>query len=220
MAIPDNFELANDSEFRLLANFSAPPRAGRISTIEPSGQVRVETDDPDGGDVLAWPLNGFSYAVNDVVYIAFAANSPDTAIVIGAKAPLPTLAAGVLPAVKHFPGHGDTSQDSHFVLPLVEHPPDRLDAVEYVPFKAAIAAGAEIDIGTRRKAELGRQDPRDREDGVRELDGGPDGLRVAVELPLPERIGDHDSQRPSGLLFLLGRQSAVPPTVTLVSPPE
>lgn len=97
MAIPDNFELANDSEFRLLANFSAPPRAGRISTIEPSGQVRVETDDPDGGDVLAWPLNGFSYAVNDVVYIAFAANSPDTAIVIGAKAPLPTLDAGVLP---------------------------------------------------------------------------------------------------------------------------
>ncbi len=41
---------------------------------------------------------------------------------------------------KHFPGHGDTSVDSHFDLPLVEHPPDRLDAVEYVPFKAAIAA--------------------------------------------------------------------------------
>jgi hypothetical protein len=97
MAIPDKFELANDSEFRLLANFSAPPRAGRIRTIEPSGQVRVETDDPDGGDVLAWPLNGFSYAVDDVVYIAFAANSPDTAIVIGAKAPLPTLDAGALP---------------------------------------------------------------------------------------------------------------------------
>ena len=97
MPVPQSFELANDSEFRLLANFSTPPRAGRITTIEPSGQVRVATDDPDGGDVLAWPLNGFTYAVNDVVYVAFAANSPDTAIVIGSKAPLPALDAGALP---------------------------------------------------------------------------------------------------------------------------
>ena len=40
-----------------------------------------------------------------------------------------------------FPGHGDTSTDSHLELPLVEHPPDRLRAVEFVPFKAAIEAG-------------------------------------------------------------------------------
>lgn len=97
MGIPANYELANDSEFRLISNFTTPPRAGRITVIEANGQVRVATDDPDGGDVLAWPLNGFSYAVDDVVYIAFAANNPESAIVIGAKAPLPTLAAGVLP---------------------------------------------------------------------------------------------------------------------------
>jgi beta-N-acetylhexosaminidase len=42
---------------------------------------------------------------------------------------------------KHFPGHGDTTSDSHFELPLIEHGPDRLEAVELVPFKAAIAAG-------------------------------------------------------------------------------
>jgi beta-N-acetylhexosaminidase len=41
---------------------------------------------------------------------------------------------------KHFPGHGDTTSDSHFELPLIEHGPDRLEAVELVPFKAAIAA--------------------------------------------------------------------------------
>jgi beta-N-acetylhexosaminidase len=49
--------------------------------------------------------------------------------------------AGIAACGKHFPGHGDTSTDSHFELPLVEHPPDRLDAVELVPFKAAIDAG-------------------------------------------------------------------------------
>src|SRR5262249_3871708 len=42
---------------------------------------------------------------------------------------------------KHFPGHGDTSTDSHHELPLVEHPPERLRDTEFVPFKAAIEAG-------------------------------------------------------------------------------
>jgi beta-N-acetylhexosaminidase len=45
---------------------------------------------------------------------------------------------GIAACGKHFPGHGDTSVDSHFELPLVEHPPDRLEAVELVPFRAAI----------------------------------------------------------------------------------
>jgi beta-N-acetylhexosaminidase len=45
---------------------------------------------------------------------------------------------GVAACGKHFPGHGDTSTDSHLELPLVEHPPDRLRAVEFEPFRAAI----------------------------------------------------------------------------------
>lgn len=49
--------------------------------------------------------------------------------------------SGIVACGKHFPGHGDTATDSHFELPLVEHPPDRLEAVEYVPFRAGIAAG-------------------------------------------------------------------------------
>jgi beta-N-acetylhexosaminidase len=50
-------------------------------------------------------------------------------------------AAGIAACGKHFPGHGDTSVDSHLELPVIEHPPDRLEAVELVPFQAAIAAG-------------------------------------------------------------------------------
>lgn len=48
--------------------------------------------------------------------------------------------SGVAACGKHFPGHGDTATDSHFELPLVEHPPDRLRAIEFEPFRAAIAA--------------------------------------------------------------------------------
>lgn len=50
-------------------------------------------------------------------------------------------AEGIAACGKHFPGHGDTSVDSHHDLPLIEHPPDRLQAVELVPFRAAVAAG-------------------------------------------------------------------------------
>src|SRR4029453_4636169 len=49
-------------------------------------------------------------------------------------------AEGVAACGKHFPGHGDTSTDSHLELPLLEHPIERLREVEFVPFKAAIEA--------------------------------------------------------------------------------
>jgi len=48
---------------------------------------------------------------------------------------------GIAACGKHFPGHGDTSTDSHHELPLVEHPPERLREVEFVPFRAAAKAG-------------------------------------------------------------------------------
>jgi beta-N-acetylhexosaminidase len=49
--------------------------------------------------------------------------------------------AGVAACAKHFPGHGDTSQDSHHDLPRLDHATDRLESVELVPFRAAIGAG-------------------------------------------------------------------------------
>jgi beta-N-acetylhexosaminidase len=48
---------------------------------------------------------------------------------------------GVASCVKHFPGHGDTSQDSHVTLPRLAHDKQRLWEVELVPFVAAARAG-------------------------------------------------------------------------------
>lgn len=48
---------------------------------------------------------------------------------------------GVAAVAKHFPGHGDTDTDSHIALPVVRSDRARLDQVELVPFRAAIAAG-------------------------------------------------------------------------------
>src|SRR3954447_14577323 len=49
--------------------------------------------------------------------------------------------AGVAACAKHFPGHGDTSVDSHHAVPVIDRSRELLDAVELVPFRAAIQAG-------------------------------------------------------------------------------
>jgi beta-N-acetylhexosaminidase len=49
--------------------------------------------------------------------------------------------AGVTAAAKHFPGHGNTSVDSHLDVPVIKASRAELDAVELVPFRAAIDAG-------------------------------------------------------------------------------
>jgi beta-N-acetylhexosaminidase len=50
---------------------------------------------------------------------------------------------GGLATAKHFPGHGDTAADSHIDLPVIHADRERLESLELVPFRAAIAAGAD-----------------------------------------------------------------------------
>ncbi|MFL5627447.1 MAG: beta-N-acetylhexosaminidase [Ktedonobacteraceae bacterium] len=51
-------------------------------------------------------------------------------------------AAGVIATLKHFPGHGDTAIDSHLALPTIPSTLERLEAIELVPFRSGIEAGA------------------------------------------------------------------------------
>src|SRR5215207_9302894 len=50
-------------------------------------------------------------------------------------------AAGVIATAKHFPGHGDTAVDSHRGLPEINVGRERLNTVEFVPFRASVNAG-------------------------------------------------------------------------------
>jgi beta-N-acetylhexosaminidase len=52
--------------------------------------------------------------------------------------------AGVIPVGKHFPGHGDTSQDSHLTLPRVDKTLESLENTELIPFAHAIQHGLEV----------------------------------------------------------------------------
>lgn len=49
--------------------------------------------------------------------------------------------AGVMASAKHFPGHGDTSTDSHFGVPVVNKPMAELEANELYPFFEAVRGG-------------------------------------------------------------------------------
>lgn len=49
----------------------------------------------------------------------------------------------VITAAKHFPGHGDTTTDSHVDLPVIPHSPSRLAEIELAPFTSAIASGVD-----------------------------------------------------------------------------
>lgn len=53
-------------------------------------------------------------------------------------------AEGLLTTAKHFPGHGDTHQDSHSELPSVAADRAMLEANDFVPFRAAIEAGVDL----------------------------------------------------------------------------
>lgn len=52
--------------------------------------------------------------------------------------------AGIVPTLKHFPGHGDTGVDSHLDLPVIQHDLERLEKVEFVPFRQCINSGADV----------------------------------------------------------------------------
>ncbi|MFE4174832.1 glycoside hydrolase family 3 protein [Streptomyces sp. NPDC056909] len=49
--------------------------------------------------------------------------------------------AGIATAAKHFPGHGDTKDDSHYALPTIHHTREQWSELDAPPFRAAIAAG-------------------------------------------------------------------------------
>jgi len=50
---------------------------------------------------------------------------------------------GIVPCVKHFPGHGDTAVDSHYGLPVIMKSRSQIEECELVPFKRAVAEGVE-----------------------------------------------------------------------------
>ncbi|OZB90943.1 beta-N-acetylhexosaminidase [Paenibacillus sp. XY044] len=79
--------------------------------------------------------------LNPVIGVRSYGESPEAVAAYGTLAFRGLQDVGVAATAKHFPGHGDTAVDSHLDLPTITHERKRMDEVELVPFKKAIAEG-------------------------------------------------------------------------------
>lgn len=85
---------------------------------------------------------------NPVIGTRSFGDDPDLVAELGAAVATGFEASGVGACSKHFPGHGDTDLDSHESLPVVHDDRERLDAVEFPPFRAAIDADVDAIMST------------------------------------------------------------------------
>jgi beta-N-acetylhexosaminidase len=81
--------------------------------------------------VLDVPVPGAHGIIGDRAY----AEDPDGVAVIGRAAAEGLLAGGILPVIKHVPGHGRARADSHEALPVVDTPLGELEARDFAPFR-------------------------------------------------------------------------------------
>jgi beta-N-acetylhexosaminidase len=82
--------------------------------------------------VLDVPVRGANDVIGDRAY----GEDSDTVIELGAAAAKGLLDGGVLPVMKHIPGHGRAMADSHFSLPVVDAPLNELQMTDFAPFRA------------------------------------------------------------------------------------
>lgn len=92
---------------------------------------------------LAPVLDVNTNPANPIIGIRSFGSSPELVSRLGTAMIEAYQAQGSIATAKHFPGHGDTSLDSHQSLPTILHDLARLEAVELVPFRAAILAGVD-----------------------------------------------------------------------------
>ena len=78
---------------------------------------------------------------NPVIGYRSFGEDPDNVARKGAAYALALQNNGVIPSMKHFPGHGNTSTDSHLALPIIKNSIEEIEKIELVPFKYLIDKG-------------------------------------------------------------------------------
>src|SRR2546421_10209424 len=113
-----------------------PPRSTLFpyTTLFRSGELRAVNIDIDFAPVLDADTN----PNNPVIACRSFGRDPTLVSRLGCAIIDGLQSHGVAACAKHFPGHGDTSQDSHLTLPRLDHQLDRLEQIELPPFQAAI----------------------------------------------------------------------------------
>lgn len=162
----NSLKATNASANKVPVFLSVDEEGGRVSRLPdefrgiPSNKVIGKKDDSTlsykVGTILGKELYAFGFNMDFAPVIDINSNpknpvigdrsfgtTPDLVSRLGVETLKGIQSQGIISVVKHFPGHGDTSVDSHVGLPKVDHDLERLMSFELVPFKGAIENGAD-----------------------------------------------------------------------------
>lgn len=165
-ALLNSLKEANGKKGGIPLFLSVDEEGGRVSRLPqefikfPSNKIIGNKKDKDIcyriGGVLGEELKAFGFNMDFAPVLDINSNPQNPVIGDRSFGKTPELVSGlgletmkgiqsenVISVVKHFPGHGDTSVDSHVGLPKVNHTMDRLQSFELLPFKNAIDNGAD-----------------------------------------------------------------------------
>jgi beta-N-acetylhexosaminidase len=128
--------------FTLLPPMRRVGDLGQAALAEAAGsliakELRAVNFDLDFAPVVDVDSNPANPVIGDRSF----GSSPQVCARLGAAMIRGIQGSGVAACAKHFPGHGDTLQDSHVTLPRLAHDLERLHRVEWPPFVAAFEAG-------------------------------------------------------------------------------
>jgi len=137
-ALPTMLPAGGGASFPPTMAFGA---VGDEALVERFGEATAREARAVGVHVVFAPvLDVNSNPENPIINTRAFGEDPETVGRLGAAFIRGVAAGGALSTGKHFPGHGDTRVDSHLTLPEVTADMERLNAVEFVPFRAAIEA--------------------------------------------------------------------------------
>ena len=134
-----------------------PKEFKKIPTNKTIGKINDETLSNQIGSTIAYEIGSFGFNMDfaPVLDVNSNPNNPvigdrsfgsNTNVVshLGIQTMKGIQSGNIIPVVKHFPGHGDTSVDSHLGLPSVNNTLTRLRQFELIPFAEAIKNNAEV----------------------------------------------------------------------------
>lgn len=133
---------------RLIRGFTRLPAMRQLGSTQSEELARRV------GDLVGQELSAVGIDVNFAPVLDVDSNPDNPVIAERAFSSAPELVArlgcayiaglqgrGIAACAKHFPGHGDTTEDSHTALPVVHHDRQHIEQIELVPFRAAVTAG-------------------------------------------------------------------------------
>lgn len=129
-------KLPSNKEIGELDNLEVANQIGRLQ----AEKLKVFGLNMNFAPVLDVNSNPMNTVIGDRSY----GKNPEVVSRLGVKTMKGIQENGIIPVIKHFPGHGDTIVDSHQGLPSVLHDINRLKNLELVPFQEAIDEQAEV----------------------------------------------------------------------------